>query len=351
MDVAERARTRRLAEAAFKAMATQDVLPTPQNYALWYAYASGNLPELSLAIDGLIAKKAAFTPEVTAELYNRFFDAAGHLNILQEAGGRLDIVMDQVRRLLAAAAGENGNFGQTLDDFSAAITRAGGDKVRGLIADLVEETQAVAQRNHALEERLTRASGEVQSLRQNLEVVQREALTDGLTGIPNRKFFETRLLEAARDANETGEPMCLLIGDIDFFKRFNDTFGHQLGDQVLRLVARTLSDSVKGRDTPARYGGEEFAIILPQTPLASARIVAEQIRTTLSKRKVVGKDTGEDYGTITLSFGAGQYRRGEPLSDLIERADAALYHAKRSGRNQVATEDMVKTDTAALAPA
>jgi diguanylate cyclase len=110
---------------------------------------------------------------------------------------------------------------------------------------------------------------------------------------------------------------------------------------VLRLVARTLSDSVKGRDTPARYGGEEFVIILPQTRLKDARVVAEQIRANLTRRKIVGKDSRDEYGTVTLSFGAGQYRPGERLSDLIERADAALYHAKRTGRNRVATEDMV----------
>jgi diguanylate cyclase len=284
-----------------------------------------------------------FAAEVTAELYQRYFDQVGHFNLLQETGGKLHYVVDQVRKLLDSAAGQTNNFGQTLDEFTTALGKDGssGGQVRALLADLVQETQEMAGRNRALEERLNRASGEVTQLRENLEIVQREALTDGLTGIPNRKFFETRLREAARDAVDNDEPLSLLITDIDHFKRFNDTYGHQVGDQVLRLVARTLSDSVKGRDTPARYGGEEFVIILPQTRLKDARVVAEQIRANLTRRKIVGKDSRDEYGTVTLSFGAGQYRPGERLSDLIERADAALYHAKRTGRNRVATEDMV----------
>jgi diguanylate cyclase len=199
----------------------------------------------------------------------------------------------------------------------------------------------VTEKSRTLEERLSQASGEVAELRQNLEVVRREALTDPLTGIPNRKLFESRLREAARNAVETSEPLALLMLDIDHFKRFNDTYGHQLGDQVLRLVAKTLADGVKGRDTPARFGGEEFVIVLPQTRLENAVTLAEQIRRTMARHKVVRKDTGEEYGVIALSVGASVYRPGEDLADLIRRADAALYHAKHTGRNRVVAEDDV----------
>jgi diguanylate cyclase len=103
-------------------------------------------------------------------------------------------------------------------------------------------------------------------------------------------------------------------------------------------VARTLSDQVKGRDTPARFGGEEFAIVLPRTNLQQAVIVADQIRSAVMRRKFVGKDTRDDYGGVTLSFGVAQYRPDEELDELIRRADAALYHAKHEGRNRVSTE-------------
>jgi diguanylate cyclase len=148
------------------------------------------------------------------------------------------------------------------------------------------------------------------------------------------------------DANKTGEPLSLVITDIDHFKHFNDTYGHQMGDQVLRLVGRTLTDSVKGRDTPARYGGEEFALILPQTRLADALVLAEQIRRTIMRRHIVRRDTGDDFGTITLSMGVAAYHPTEHLMDTIRRADAALYQAKRSGRNRVVSEEALEKQAA-----
>jgi diguanylate cyclase len=333
-------------EAAFKAMLDHYVPPTPQNYAVWYTYAAGTVPELNRTLDILISNHQPLTPELNAELYGRFFDTTGQLSILHDTGGRLRHIVDQVRRQIDSAAGDATEFGRTLGDFSAAIGDGEAQNIRALIGDLVVETQRVAARNHSLEERLTKASGEVNELKRSLESVQREARTDALTGIPNRMSFDQRLRDAARDAMEQGEALSLLLADIDHFKRFNDTFGHQIGDQVLRVVARTLTDSVKGRDTPARFGGEEFAIILPQTELAAASVVAEQIRIGLTRRKLVGRDKRDDYGSVTLSFGAATYRPGEPLGALVARADAALYRAKRQGRNRVATEDTDETEEA-----
>jgi len=343
----ELAAARSFGEAAFKAMLANGVPPTPQNYQVWFVFFSGSAPELKRAIDQLLADRAAFTPEICAELYGRFFDETGQIGLLSDTGGRLRHIVDEVMRHLDSAAGDASQFGRTLGDFSVAIGTGEELKVRTLITDLISETERVAERNRALEERLTHASDEVTELKQNLEHVQKEALTDALTGIPNRKSFDTRLRSAARDARENDEPLSLLIADIDHFKRFNDTYGHQIGDQVLRIVARTLTDSVKGRDTPARYGGEEFAIILPQTRLKEASIVADQIRVGLMRRRLVGKERGDNYGSVTLSFGAAQYRPGEALAALIKRADAALYCAKRTGRNRVATEDMVEDEKAA----
>jgi diguanylate cyclase len=144
-------------------------------------------------------------------------------------------------------------------------------------------------------------------------------------------------------ARNAGEPLVLLMVDIDLFKRFNDTHGHQVGDQVLRLVARTLTDCVRGGDLPARYGGEEFAVILPRTTLVNSRPIGERIRTTLAARKIVRRNTGEALGGITVSLGAALYRVGESADTLIQRADSALYSAKKQGRNRLVLE----TDTAA----
>jgi diguanylate cyclase len=137
---------------------------------------------------------------------------------------------------------------------------------------------------------------------------------------------------------ETGEPLAVILMDIDHFKTFNDHFGHEMGDEVLKLVARHLIDHVKGRDLPARFGGEEFAVILPETALKHAYTLADRIRDDLAHRRVTNRATHEVYDRVTVSAGVAEYRLGEPLDGLVRRVDAALYAAKRAGRNCVRSE-------------
>jgi diguanylate cyclase len=330
-------------EKALAAMIAQGVPPTPENFTVWYSYATGLVPELRRAIDVMIANQGEFNQTVNSELFSRFCNSAEHFNLMQETGDKLHNAANQLVHYIQAASGDTRAFGKTLDKYSTELgTAPGGDKLRTMVSGLLGETQRVAERNRTLETKLTESSNEIQELRQSLELVRREALTDALTGIPNRKFFDTRLRAAVLEANTTGEPLSLVITDIDHFKHFNDTYGHQMGDQVLRLVARTLTDSVKGRDTPARYGGEEFAIVLPQTKLEAGLLLAEQIRRTIMRRHIVRRDTGDDFGTITLSMGVATYHAGEHLVDTLRRADAALYQAKRSGRNRVVSEEALE---------
>jgi diguanylate cyclase len=340
--IVEFPRVAKLSEAALKTMVSHGVPPTPHNYSVWFTYVSGLESELSREIDARVAAQEPFTDQVSNELYERFCDMSRHLGMLQQTSADLDHAVERVVTVIATATGDTESFNKRLDNFSHELDGGmSAERVRTIVANLLVETQEVTEKSRTLEERLSRAAGEVAELRQNLEVVRREALTDPLTGIPNRKLFESRLREAARNAVETSEPLALLMLDIDHFKRFNDTYGHQLGDQVLRLVAKTLADGVKGRDTPARFGGEEFVIVLPQTRLENAVTLAEQIRRTMARHKVVRKGTGEEYGVIALSVGASAYRPGEDLAELIRRADAALYHAKHTGRNRVVAEDDV----------
>ena len=331
-------RAKPLAEAALAAMLRHAVPPTPRNFALWYAHAGGSAPELSRTLDILISNKQEFTAERNEGLLDRFLGPDLSLAALEQTE-RLQHAVAQLVGHVEAASGSARAYGETLHDYSAQLGAVDkGGKLPTIVAGLLAETQRVVARNEQLESRLSQSSGEIKELRQNLAAVRHEAMTDALTGIANRKSFELCLREAARDAVETGEPLALLFIDIDRFKRFNDTYGHQLGDQVLRLVARTLTDCVKGRDTAARYGGEEFAILLPQTRVVDAMRLAEQIRKTMMRCKIVSKTSGDDYGHITLSIGVSGYVPGEKLSALVRRADAALYCAKHKGRNLVVAE-------------
>jgi len=210
--------------------------------------------------------------------------------------------------------------------------------MRKLVEDLISATRAMESKTKALEGELQKSSEQVNELRGTLADVRKESLTDPLTGIANRKAFDAAM-DAAMLALAEGDQVSLMMCDIDHFKKFNDSWGHQTGDQVLRLVANCLSDNVKGRDTAARYGGEEFGVLLRGTSLADATHVADQIRLAVQGRKLVKKSTGDVLGTITISVGIAQFAPGDTVESVIRRADACLYGAKKNGRNLVLNQD------------
>jgi diguanylate cyclase len=184
---------------------------------------------------------------------------------------------------------------------------------------------------------------ELETLQQEFELAKIEASVDFLTGVANRMAFDERLAAIAGESESEGADVCLLMVDIDHFKAFNDRYGHIVGDEVLKFVAKQIRELVKGRDFLARFGGEEFAVILPRTSLPGARTLAESIRTFFAKSKLKSTSTSKKLGVITVSIGAACYRPGEPLEDFINRSDQALYVAKKTGRNRVATESDIAT--------
>ena len=210
--------------------------------------------------------------------------------------------------------------------------------LRSIIEGLVVATKDMEKTNHALEARLKASKHEICQLQHNLEAVRHESLTDPLTTLANRKFFDLAIEKAMTEAAKAGEPLSLLMTDIDHFKKFNDTFGHLTGDQVLRLVAQAVKQNVKGQDVAARYGGEEFVVVLPRTGLAQALKVGEHIRRAVMGKELMKRSTGEHLGRVTISVGVAAMRRDDTAQSLIGRADAGLYAAKRNGRNRVICE-------------
>lgn len=332
------------AKQALEVMRRYGIPPTPKNFTIWYAYVGEKFPDLRKALDSLIANDENFDASQNAGLYDRFFSDTDEGLAVHETGRQIEGQMAKILAMLGSASEGVDSFEASLKDGLGSISSSDGlTGIRAVVQQLVAQTQAMRSNNRELQEKLENSSTEIASLRQNLEVVQREAMTDALTGIANRKMFDAALRRAASESAESGEPLCLALTDIDFFKKFNDTYGHQTGDQVLKLVARIMRENVKGRDVAARYGGEEFGVILPQTSIQDAKTVCEQIRNTVSSKRIRNRSTGEEMGNITLSLGIALYRPGEPLSELIHRADEGLYFAKRSGRNQTVLEEQLDT--------
>lgn len=333
------------ASQALERMVELSVPATPNNFLVWYSHVAGRNPDLSRMISILIDNSQEFSEAVSADIYTKFFTSEVQDTVLHDTTTRIESALHHILNYVGDAGEGVAEYGKSL--VSAEGDILGAKDVSGLraaVTKVVTDTRKMEQINQTLETRLAESTSEVGQLRDDLEDMRREALTDALTGIANRKLFDMELRRQARDAMETGENLSLLMLDIDYFKKFNDTYGHQTGDEVLKLLASTMSKSVKGDDIPARYGGEEFTVILPSTDLAGAVHVAEHIRERISSKKLINRATNQDLGRITVSIGAAAFEFGEPLRHLIKRADQALYKAKGNGRNQVVSQLDLKSD-------
>jgi diguanylate cyclase len=331
------------AKGAFASMQENGVAPTPQNFSVWYTFHTGRNDSLKRAIEILVSNRQPFTDKINNELYERFFTASREHTALRESTRRVQEILSQLMGELGTTGASTKSYNAALREISAGIQEGGrvgpdAPPIARLVGRLLEETAAMQRNTDMLADRLDVSANTINDLKSKLDDVRREALTDALTGIANRKAFEERLLESAKQAMETGEDLTLLLVDIDHFKNFNDTWGHQVGDQALRLVAKALTDNVKGQDLAARYGGEEFAVVLPKTALADAVKLADKIRGAFLRRRLVKRDTGETIGAITVSIGVAKLELGEPVQRFVNRADQALYAAKRGGRNRVVDE-------------
>ena len=178
------------------------------------------------------------------------------------AGEKMVASVSRVEAVLNCANQNASAYNQALGDFGGEISQRSSDEMKALVARMTQQTMDMHRQNNVLRAQLEISSDEIKKLRSNLQEVQNDAMTDGLSRVGNRKYFDLRLSQMAEEALRDRQGLCLMLFDVDYFKAFNDAHGHPMGDQVLRLVARALQDSVKGRDVGARYGGEEFAIIL-----------------------------------------------------------------------------------------
>ena len=325
---------------------------TPRNYEIWYAYASGYHPALNQQINAILKAKDSISEADLVQIYEKHLSPSRLTERIDQVGVQVKGEIDQVMAMIDAALGSATSYTESLAGATEKLGQSKDrDGVRAIIESLVQTTRTMEISNRQLEERLSASKQEINELQENLEAVRTESLTDPLTQLANRKFFDITLEKAIAEAFERNEPLSLMLTDIDHFKAFNDNFGHLTGDQVLRLVAMSVRHNVKGKDTAARYGGEEFAVILPNTVLRAAVTVAEHIRRAVMAKELMKRSTGEHLGRMTISIGVATVRAGDTGQSLIERADTSLYAAKRHGRNRVMceTDPEVETESAEVA--
>ncbi len=247
-------------------------------------------------------------------------------------------VSNEVAKLLQLVRGHleaNGNFSVALNKITEQLPGiATPDQMKMVASYLILENDNMRKKSANLQANLEASKKLIDQLKNNLAVAKVEVLSDSLTGVKNRRAFDLSLASELAESRGTGKPLSLVMVDLDYFKQVNDRFGHQAGDDVLRWFAQALNRNVKGRDSVARYGGEEFAIILPETAIADAIVLAQHIKTDIEGREIMTSALRPII--ITASFGVAQWTGHETTDTFLKRTDAKLYEAKTSGRNRVA---------------
>ncbi|MEO0385388.1 MAG: GGDEF domain-containing protein [Pseudomonadota bacterium] len=333
------ARTYQIAEHALAKIKTNELGAFPPNYEIWFAYAAGFNPALNKRINEILRAGEHVDQDTLETIREEFFGAGSFEERVDAVGGKLSGKVSEIMDLINEAAGQTSGYSDELQDASKDLDGVVDEEVvQAIVQKLITMTDEVERSSRSMSTKLLESEQEIATLKEALESVRYEAMTDQLTGIGNRKRFDRAMDEAMLSSEATGEPFSLLVCDIDHFKKFNDTHGHQTGDQVLRLVGSTVKSSVSSKDIACRYGGEEFCVILPSTKVGRATDMANVIRQAVMGKELVKRSTGETLGRVTISIGVAELRADDSVQSIIERADKCLYAAKEAGRNRVIAE-------------
>ena len=338
----------RLARASLEGMEHHKVWPTPLNFELWLHYLGNPEGPLGQAIASLLKAGDPITEAVSETLAAQYLPKARLNEEIKDAGDKLNEQLENISAAIRVAQKSTDAYGKALAGASQELSHevVEAPVVAKLVQSLATATRKVQRENASLEKRLDASTEEVGRLREHLEQVRREAMTDALTSLANRKALDDGLARTCAEADASHRPMTVAVIDIDHFKRFNDTWGHQTGDQVIRYVASVMSRVGQDPRLAARFGGEEFALVFPGETMVEVARELDKVRQEIGSRTLKRRSTNEDLGAVTVSIGIAEYITGEGPGGFIERADAALYRSKRGGRDRVSCADEARPEAA-----
>ena len=328
-------RSAELLRMALAWMGQHDAAFNPTTFAVWYEHAAGINLRLSQSIEKCLQSKCSLGDATVQRLYREHIADSEAYAVEQVSGG--------VRRVMQGLAESVSRTGKSASAFSeklVTLTRSFG-AVDGRVSstlggNALADTAQMQSAMQALQAQLSTSQSEIERLRDDLQRSRLEAIHCPLTHVLNRNGFDQKLLSLLNMARDSGKPACLVLIDIDYFKKVNDGFGHVIGDRVLAGLGEVLRLTATDVDAAVgRYGGEEFALLLPGCSLARAVELAETVRQRVKGMRVKQRTSDRDACTITVSAGVAAWREGDAAPALVARADAALYRAKQAGRDRV----------------
>lgn len=306
----------------------------PTNYALWYTYAANDTPDLNETIDKLLDQVNSVSNVRAEELYRNYVAEKQEVTPWQ-LRKTIEAMVIEMSQTVKDTKTDTNSFRDTMDgclDDLEKVEKEGWtvEEVMGLVRNLVKDAQEIRRSTLNFSAALSSAEKEIAQLRAELEKSQQNALYDSLTGLCNRRFFDAEL-----DSLIEQKKLCMILVDIDHFKKFNDTHGHIMGDHVLKGVAKKLQQNCRDGAQAYRFGGEEFAVLLPGVDMKRSLHIAEGMRRSIEKIQIKDRKSGQTIGGITASFGVAQLKPNMQPIELIEQTDKQLYDAKNLGRNRV----------------
>ncbi len=316
-----------------------NIPPIPENYTVWYEYAMGTILELNEAIDDLLNKGVSFSAKINHDLYTKYV-ADRPVKMIDQIQQQTEQLVTNLLNNIKNADESNSQFSKTLEHCDRELKQNPSlDSLSDLVNCILEESNKMKESNRAMEDSLSSMSDEVKELRGHMEKLNNVVMKDPLTGIANRRAFDEKLAELCSRFIDTQNKFSIIIIDIDYFKKFNDTHGHMVGDKVLTFVANIMDKQIGEGGTLARFGGEEFVCLLPDTEYSQAKEIAERLRTKVSEKALTSGSEKKKLGTITISLGVAMIQAEDDDVSLLQRADQMLYQAKRQGRNRVVGEN------------
>jgi diguanylate cyclase len=330
----DKAASAELLRLILQKMAGHPAAITPPTYAVWYEFLAGINPQLTEAMNKLLGDKGL----LTTEMAQNFFDLySSEGNPQAQAAFRVNMqkLLDNMSKFAESTGSETDRFSAGLQKYGETLNKGvDAPSLKNLVGEIMQDTQSMRSSLESLQGKLHESKGEVEKLQQELQNARSEALVDPLTGVFNRRGFDSQMKKLLANSDLQGRRVCFMMLDIDFFKKVNDTYGHLFGDKVIRGIAAALTARVKGQDSVARMGGEEFAVILPDTPMQGAYALAEQIRQSIANSKIRRSEKQDVVEGITISIGIADCEVGGDWNDALSRADEALYASKTQGRNR-----------------
>lgn len=324
-------RERQLAEInAF--LAAHHLEVTAHTLAIAHSYLSSADPHLVRLIDRQVQARKPVTIDWLDEVFVRS-GSDEEIKTLADLMQRLETSIDEFGKTSQDAHKATSAYHSALEEHVGELEQVTAAGV--VISELASIAKVMLRRTRDIEKQMLRSEAQTRALKRRLEEARRSAEEDHLTGLPNRRAFETRFEQEYREAFAAAEPLCIAFCDIDHFKLVNDSHGHDAGDRVLKLVADNLAKISNDRCHVARHGGEEFVLLFRDTPVAQAHAKLDQLREALAARRLVNRATEQPFGQITFSGGVADAFAYPDRRSALKAADTALYRAKQSGRNRI----------------